>query len=91
MYTYGEEQQLQQQLCQVVQNLWEEIFHPEENKKQTKKSHINPFTLLSEHNLIQSTVRFGQHTSLTCMTLLNNSCPLNIALKIIKETIPEIF
>lgn len=31
------------------------------------------------------TQRFRQHTSLTCMTLLNNSCPLNIAVKSLRK------
>lgn len=74
-YTYGGEQR---QLAQVVQNLWAEISHPVKANKCTQN-------MCSSYNVSQCAVRFRQHTSLTCMTLLNNSCPLNIAVQSLRN------
>lgn len=79
MYAYGGENAL----FQEVQNLWAWISHPE------TKPYEDIQTMLS--NGTRCIMRFKQRTSLTCMTLLNNSCPLNIAVKIIKECMANIY
>lgn len=50
-----------------------------------KGPHKGSQSVLSNHDVIQWTQKFRQHTSLTCMTLLNNSCPLNIAVKSLRK------
>lgn len=77
VYTYGEEQLL----CLVVQNPWARTSHPEKGTRKYSDSAQNHKILHSEGTYTS----FKQRTSLTCMTLLNNSCPLNMAVKLLRK------
>lgn len=72
-------------LSQEVRNLWAWTSHP------IARQYKIVLSLLSIHNVARCIMRFRKHTNFTCMTRLNNSCPLNIAVKQLRKALQRGF
>lgn len=81
VFAYGEEQVLSQE----VQNLWAWTSHP------IARQYKIVLSLLPTYNVARCIMRFRKHTNFTCMTRLNNSCPLNIAVKQLRKLLQRGF